>query len=327
MSLYPLKFTPIFKERIWGGTKLQTVYGKDLGGKDNIGESWELSSVEGDVSVVSNGELAGNSLDELIEIYMDELVGEKVFDQFGNEFPLLIKFLDANADLSIQVHPNDEIAKEKHHAFGKTEMWYVLDDASGPSIISGFNRKTTPEEYKEKLNDHSLTDILNVEPVKKGDVVFIPSQRIHALCKGSLVAEIQQTSDITYRVYDYDRKDKDGNKRDLHIEEALDVLDFNKVDEPVITPEIKLNESVELVNCEYFTTNLLEFDKSMEREYMSIDSFVILIGVEGELIVGESDGKAETLKAGEVILLPASLNDIVFIPKEKPSKVLEVYIK
>ncbi len=327
MNLYPLKFKPIFKERIWGGTKLQTVYGKDLGGKENIGESWELSSVEGDVSVVANGELEGNSLEELIEIYMDEVVGEKVFDKFGKEFPLLIKFLDANADLSVQVHPNDELAEQKHHAYGKTEMWYVIDDQENPTVINGFNQDTNREEVERKIENNTITDLLNVDAVKKGEAVFMPSGRIHALCKGSFVAEIQQTSDITYRVYDYDRKDKDGNKRDLHIDHALDALDYSKVELPVIKPEEQLNTPVELASCEYFTTNVLEFDASVEKDYMPIDSFVILIGIEGEMVVGESNGKAETLKAGEVILLPAALKNVVFIPKEKPSKLLEVYIK
>lgn len=327
MNLYPLKFKPIFKERIWGSNKLQTVYGKDLGGKENIGESWELSAVEGDISVVANGELEGNSLEELIEIYMDEIVGEKVFDKFGNEFPLLIKFLDANADLSIQVHPNDELAEEKHHAYGKTEMWYVIDDEANPKVINGFNRTSNREEVNEKLKDNTITEILNVDAVKKGETVFIPSGRIHALCKGSFVAEIQQTSDVTYRVYDYDRKDANGNARELHINDALEALDFSKVELPIIKPEEKKNTPVELVSCEYFTSNVIEFDTSMERDYMPIDSFVVLIGIEGEIVIGESNGKAETLKAGEVILLPAALKDIVFIPKEKPSKLLEVYIK
>lgn len=327
MKLYPLKFKPILKERIWGGTKLQTVYGKDLGGKENIGESWELSSVEGDVSIVSNGELEGNSLQELIEIYMDEIVGEKVFDKFGNEFPLLIKLLDANADLSVQVHPNDELAKQKHHAYGKTEMWYVIDDHLNPTVINGFNKETNREELQSAIKNNTVTELLNVDAVKKGEVVFIPAGRIHALCKGSFVAEIQQTSDITYRVYDYDRKDKEGNTRDLHIDHALDALDFSKVELPIIKPEEKLNSPVELASCEYFTSNVIEFDTSMERDYMPIDSFVILIGIEGEIIVGEKNGKAEALNAGEVILLPSALKDVVFIPKEKPSKLLEVYIK
>jgi mannose-6-phosphate isomerase len=327
MELYPLKFQPIFKERIWGGNRLETLYGKDLAGKTNIGESWELSAVEGDVSVVSNGYLEGNDLQDLIEIYMGELVGDKVFDKFGTEFPLLIKFIDANDDLSIQVHPNDEVAKERHHAFGKTEMWVALDDSESPRLITGFNQGIDKETFLKKLEDNTLTSIFHYENVKKDDAYFVPAGRVHAICAGNLVAEIQQTSDITYRIYDYNRTDKDGNQRELHLDLSLDVMDYSKAKDPKVKYTPKKNQPVELVSCPYFTTNILELDHSIEREYYQFDSFAILICTEGEFVIGTPDGGAEMLKKGETILVPASMSRVVIIPKQKPSKLLEVYIK
>lgn len=327
MNLYPLKFAPIFKERIWGGEKLKTVFGKDLSGKNNIGESWELSAVEGDVSVVSNGELAGNSLQDLIEIYMDELVGEKVFDQFGTEFPLLIKFIDANADLSIQVHPNDEVANERHNAYGKTEMWVALDDSESPKLITGFNKNTNQDEFLEKLKDGSLTDLFNYEDVKKGDSFFVPAGRVHAICSGNLIAEIQQTSDVTYRIYDYDRKDKDGNGRELHLDLSLDVMDYTKVQDPKVQYTPEENKPVELVNCKYFTTNRLDLSLPMERDYYSFDSFVILICTEGACNIGKRGEEAVELKKGDTVLIPASMHSLLFEPITAEVNLLEVYIK
>lgn len=326
MSLYPLKFKPILKELIWGGNKLETLLGKDLQGKTTIGESWELSAVTNDISVVENGELAGNNLQDLIEIYMDELVGEKIFTKFGKEFPLLVKFIDAKSDLSIQVHPNDLQARERHHAFGKTEMWYALDDSDSPRLISGFNKNTTRDEFLEKLNNDTLTEILNFEEVKKGDVFFVPAGRVHAICSNNLVLEIQETSDVTYRIYDYKRKDNDGNERELHLDLALDVIDYTKIKNPKQTYTVNKNNPSELVKCEYFTTNILEIDKKIERDYYRFDSFVIAVCVEGEVVI-EGDGfDMVGLKAGETVLIPASIGHVFFQPTNKNAKVIEVYI-
>jgi mannose-6-phosphate isomerase len=327
MELYPLKFTPIYKERIWGGTKLQTQFGKDLGGKENIGESWELSAVEENVSVVSNGFLEGNDLQEMIEIYMGDLVGEKVFEKFGMEFPLLIKLIDANDDLSIQVHPNDEVARERHNAFGKTEMWVALDDSEHPKLISGFNQDTDKETFLKKLNDNTLPELFNYEQVKKGDVFFVPAGRVHAICSGNLIAEIQQTSDITYRIYDYDRKDNEGNGRELHLEESLDVIDYSKVKAPKVVCENTDNMPVELVSCDYFTTNRLVITKPIGRDYYALDSFVIYICTEGSCEVGEPDGIKEVMKKGDTLLIPAALNSIELKPFAEKVELLEVYIK
>ena len=327
MTLYPLKFTPIFKERIWGGNKLETCYGKKLDGKTNIGESWELSAVEGDVSIVENGLLAGNSLQELIEIYMDELIGEKVYEQHGNEFPLLIKFIDANDDLSIQVHPDDKKAKERHNAFGKTEMWVALDDSEKPRLITGFNQDTNQEAFLKKLNDGTLTELFNYEDVRKNDVFFVPSGRVHAICSGNLIAEIQQTSDVTYRIYDYKRKDKDGNERELHLDLSLDVMDFSKVKEPKVKYMPEDNHPTELVSCKYFTTNRLHLNKTIEREYFLLDSFVIIICTSGSCNIGEKNGEMVPVKAGDTLLLPAALNHVIFENLSDTVDLIEVYIK
>jgi mannose-6-phosphate isomerase len=322
-SLYPLKFTPIVKDKIWGGTKLKTLLNKNS--SDTAGESWEISGVENDVSVVSNGFLQENTLQELIEIYMGDLVGEKVYEKFGNEFPLLIKFIDATDDLSIQVHPDDELAAERHDSFGKTEMWYVMQADEGAKMIVGFNQEVNKELYKQKVDNNTLTDILNIDEVSEGDVYFLPAKRVHAIGSGNLIAEIQQTSDITYRIYDFNRKDKDGNTRELHTELAVDSIDYNYYPEYKTKYQSKLNSDTELVSCEYFTTNLLEFDTSFEKELVKIDSFVIYMCLEGKLTI-EFEGGTETFEKGDTILIPNQIESLKFKNSGK-CKLLEVYIK
>jgi len=324
-GLYPLKFTPIYKDKIWGGNKINTILGKDFGNLPNCGESWELSGVEGNVSVVSNGYLAGNTLEELIEIYMGDLVGEHIFENYGIEFPLLIKFIDANDDLSIQVHPDDEMSKERHNAFGKTEMWYVMQADQGSKLQSGFNQQVDQDKYLFKLEHNELTDILNFEEVTSGDVFFIPAGRVHAIGKGILLAEIQQTSDITYRIYDYDRRDNEGNLRELHTELALDAIDYTPVSEYKTRYQSKINESVELAKCRYFTTNVLDINSAVEKDYNKLDSFVIYICLEGELLI-ETESGSETVKKGETILIPASIENVQLKPFSTQVKLLEVYI-
>lgn len=320
-----MKFAPIYKDKIWGGNKIRTVLNKDFGVLPNCGESWELSGVEGNVSEVSNGFLAGNTLEELIEVYMGDLVGDHIFDNFGIEFPLLIKFIDANDNLSIQVHPDDELSKKRHNAFGKTEMWYVIQADPDSKLQSGFNQQVNQEEYLEKLEKNELTDILNFEEVAAGDVYFIPAGRVHAIGKGILLAEIQQTSDITYRIYDYDRRDDEGNPRELHTELALDAIDFTLFPEYKSSYESKLNESVELAKCKYFTTNVLELNKAIEKDYNQLDSFVIYICLEGELQI-ETESGSETVQKGETILIPAAIESVQLNPTTASVKLLEVYI-
>lgn len=324
-GLYPLKFTPIYKDKIWGGNKIKSVLNKDFGSLPNCGESWELSGVEGNVSVVSNGYLAGNSLEELIEVYMGDLVGDNIYETYGTEFPLLIKFIDANDDLSIQVHPDDEMAAERHNSYGKTEMWYVMQADNGAKLQSGFNQPVDQEKYLEKLEKVELTDILNFEEVTAGDVFFIPAGRVHAIGKGILLAEIQQTSDITYRIYDYDRRDDNGNTRELHTDLALDAIDYTLFPEYKSNYEVKANESVELASCQYFTTNVLELTEVVDKDYNKLDSFVIYICMEGELVV-ETEAGTELVQMGETILIPASIENVHLKPVTASAKLLEVYI-
>ncbi len=324
-GLYPLKFAPIYKDKIWGGNKIKLVLNKDYGSLPNCGESWELSGVEGNVSMVTNGYLAGNSLEELIEIYMGDLVGEKTFDTYGIEFPLLIKFIDANDDLSIQVHPDDKLSGERHNAYGKTEMWYVMQADKGSKLQSGFNQAVDQDKYLFKLEHNELADILNFEEVTSGDVFFIPAGRVHAIGKGILLAEIQQTSDITYRIYDYDRRDDQGNPRELHTDLALDAIDYTLSPEYKTNYSSKTNESVELAKCKYFTTNLLELDSAIDKDYNKLDSFVIYVCLEGELLI-ETESGSESVQKGETILIPASIENVQLKPQSASVKLLEVYV-
>ncbi len=325
-GLYPLKFAPIYKDKIWGGNKIKTVLGKDFGNLPNCGESWELSAVEGNISVVTNGYLAGNNLEELIEIYMGDLVGEKVYEHFGIEFPLLIKFIDANDDLSIQVHPDDKISKKRHNAYGKTEMWYVLQADKGSKLNSGFNQEVDREKYVKYLEENKLMDILNFVEVSEGDVFFIPAGRVHAIGKGLLIAEIQQTSDVTYRIYDYDRRDDNGNPRELHTELALDVIDYTVLPEYKTPYQEEMNETVQVVSCPYFTTNVLKFNKTIEKDINELDSFVIYICLEGNFEIVYDGGK-EVAGKGETLLIPASLESYKLSPVSGEVKLMEVYIK
>ena len=325
-NLYPIKFKPIFHEKIWGGTRMRTILNKDFGNLPNCGESWELSGVDGNISVVNNGFLAGNDLNELIEIYMGDLVGDKVYEKFGVEFPLLIKFIDAQNDLSIQVHPNDKLSKARHNAYGKTEMWYVAGAEKGALINSGFNQEVNREKYLEYFNSGKLTDLLHYDEVEVGDVFFIPAGRVHAIGKGCLVAEIQQTSDVTYRIFDYNRKDDKGNERELHTDLALDAIDFSYASQYKADYSTKKNEAVEIVSCPYFTTNIIEFNKEQDKDYNQLDSFVIYMTLEGEFEI-ITEGGSEDVAMGETVLLPASLESVQLKPKTKSVKVLEVYIK
>ncbi|HOU97803.1 MAG TPA: mannose-6-phosphate isomerase [Bacteroidales bacterium] len=323
--LYPIHFKPIIFERIWGGKKLRTLLGKEIGKIENAGESWEISAVEGAESIVENGILAGNTLSEITEVYMSDLVGEKVYEQFGEEFPLLIKFIDANDVLSIQVHPNDTLAKERHHAYGKTEMWYVIDAEPDAYVISGFKRDISQDEYLTYLHAGNVDELMNKVPAKQGDVFFIPAGRVHAIGKGVFLAEIQQTSDVTYRIFDWNRVDKNGNPRELHTEEALDAIDFKKTSEVKQVYEDIKNKPVNLVDCSYFTVNLLHIDKPIEREYELIDSFKILMLVSGKAVI-TYQGNDFSMEEGRTVLVPASFEEITIVPKER-CKILEVYIK
>lgn len=321
--LYPLKFKPIYKERIWGGRKIETAFGKKLPAGEKIGESWELSGVDGDISVVSNGQLKGNNLQELTEIYMGDLVGDKVFEKYGEEFPLLIKLIDADDNLSIQVHPDDKLAAERHNSFGKTEMWYVVGHEAGAELYLGFNQPVDKEKYLEYLKAGKLAELLTAYKVQDGDSFFIPAGTIHAIGKGLLIAEIQQTSDITYRVFDWNRVDpKTGQGRELHTELALDAIEYKSRSDYKTVAAPKVNAPVTLEKCPYFQTNSLIVDGETVRDYAALDSFVIYICLEGNLELAY-EGGVETMKKGETVLVPAELNEITLKGK---GKLLEVYI-
>jgi mannose-6-phosphate isomerase len=321
--LYPLKFTPILKDKIWGGSKLKNIFGKDAT-TDKLGESWELSGFEGDESIVENGFLAGNNLIELIEIYMGDLVGDKVYDAFGLSFPLLFKLIDANENLSIQVHPGDEVAAERHNSFGKTEMWIVLQADENAELIIGFTNDCSKDEYLDALESDKVEDLLQHVPIKSGDVLFIPAGLVHAIGKGVVVAEIQQSSDVTYRIYDFKRVDDNGNERELHTEQALDVIDFTASKNPKTAYKSLLNEITPLVSCKYFTTNMIQFDQPLTRNYGTIDSFIAYMCLEGSFIVETGDSKVIVNK-GDTVLVPACINEVGIIPDLKTT-ILEVYV-
>ncbi|MEM6687229.1 MAG: type I phosphomannose isomerase catalytic subunit [Bacteroidota bacterium] len=324
MKLYPLKFEPIYKERIWGGDKLRTQLNKNVSG-EAIGESWEMSDVKGEPSIVADGKLKGKTLQELSATYKEALLGKKAYATFGTKFPLLIKYIDAKSDLSIQVHPNDELAAARHNSFGKTEMWYVMQADPGAKLMVGFNQEVTKEQYQKHLENNTLTEILNFEEVQKGDVYFLPTGRIHAIGGGIVLAEIQQTSDITYRIYDWNRVDAEGNSRELHTELAIDAIDYTLHDNYKTTYQEKQDEVTNLVDCPYFTTNLIPFTGEMDIHHDDKDSFVIYMCVKGNVTV-ETDTYKDVLKFGETLLIPASLKNIK-ISTDKASELLEVYIK
>jgi mannose-6-phosphate isomerase len=324
-ELYPLRFKPLPREMIWGGNNLNKKFNKDFPSGVKIGESWEISGITGNISVVDNGYLKGNNLEELIEVYMGDLVGEKVFKRFGLEFPLLIKFIDACETLSVQVHPDDEVAARHNAARGKTEMWYVLEAEPGSELISGFKGEVTSGLFLEKLESGKLMEILNTEKVTEGDVFFIPAGRVHAIGGGIILAEIQQSSDSTYRIYDWDRPGPDGKQRELHIEKALEAIDFQAGKAHRARPGIKDNTPVTLADCEYFTTNLLQVKGTVERDYSLPDSFIIYICTNGEFLLEWANGKM-TVKKGDTVMIPAAMTKTV-ISCSKKSVLLEVYIK
>ncbi|WP_343588388.1 type I phosphomannose isomerase catalytic subunit [Flavobacterium sp.] len=318
-NLYPLQFEPILKERIWGGEKLKTILNKPIVSKIT-GESWELSTVQGDISVVANGVLKGKSLMDLIDETPDAILGTKVYERFGKQFPLLFKYLDAREDLSIQVHPNDKLAKERHNSFGKTEMWYVMQADADARIIVGFKEDSSKEEYLKHLHDNTLVSILDDVKAKSGDVFFLETGTVHAIGAGLVVAEIQQTSDITYRLYDFDRVDAQGNKRELHVDLALDAINYNKVDTQK-KYETKVNTSNTVVDCPYFTTNFLPLENKLEVAKNG-ETFTVYMCIEGDFEI-EYDGFKQAYKKGDTVLVPAAINAFNLNGK---ASILEIYI-
>lgn len=322
--MYPLKFDPILKSIIWGGNEICKF--KNIEPKqDGIGESWEIAQVKKDISIVAEGPLKGKTLTELIEEKGAALMGRHVLERYGNKFPLLIKFIDARDDLSIQVHPDDKLAAKRHDSFGKTEMWYVISAQEGAGLYSGFSQQITPDEYVERVENNTFMDVLQFHPVKSGDVFFLPAGRVHAIGKGIFIAEIQQTSDITYRIYDYNRKDANGNGRELHTQLAKDAIDYTQSADYKTAYKPVVDQPVELATCQYFTTNLLTLTHESTRTVADKDSFVIYMCMDGKASLTDNNGSQVSLNAGDTILVPASTEWVKITP-DGLVKVVECYV-
>jgi mannose-6-phosphate isomerase len=321
--LYPLKFNPIFKDKIWGGRKIKEVLGMDYGPLPNCGEVWLLSGIWDEQSTIANGDFEGDEINDLVETFMGDLVGESVFDKYGEQFPLLLKIIDANDWLSIQVHPDDELAEKRGLGNGKTEMWYVMQADENAKLVMGFNREMTRMDYVKVMENNTLRDVLNYEQVKSGDVFFIPAGRVHALGPDIMVAEIQQTSDTTYRIYDWDRINEAGMSRELHIPQSVEAIDFGIPDRYKTEVPDVMNKTVPVVDCQYFVTNLLQLQGEMEKDYSNLDSFVILIALEGNFSLKWENG-AIFVNQGECVLIPNLIKKVA-IRAEKYCKLLEVY--
>lgn len=307
--MQPIKFNPLLVQTLWGGEKIIPFkhLNSDL---TQVGESWEISGVKGNETVVSEGEFKGKKLNELVDELKGKLVGEANYKRFGNDFPLLLKFIDARQELSIQVHPTDELAQKRGKLRGKTEMWYIMDSDENAKLRAGMKEKITPEQYKQMVEDDTITEAIAEYKVKEGDCFFLPAGRIHSIGTGCFLAEIQQTSDVTYRIYDFKRKDKDGNYRELHTEEAAECIDYNV--EPNYRTEYTpvKNEGVALVECPYFTTAVYDLNEPMTLDYSELDSFVILIGLKGSGEITDNEGNTTTLCEGETILIPATTSEV-----------------
>ena len=318
----PLKFNALLKSTLWGGDKIIPFKNLDIQ-QENVGESWEISGVKDNETIVADGPYAGKKLNELVEELKGKLVGEDNYQRFGNEFPLLIKFIDARQNLSIQVHPTDEIAKMQGKERGKTEMWYLMDSDKDATLLCGLKKKITPEEYAQMVENDTIVDAIDRYEVKEGDCFFLPAGRIHAIGTGCFLAEIQQTSDVTYRIYDFKRKDKDGNYRQLHTKEAAECINYN-VESNYRTDYTPVkNQGVSLVQCPYFNTAVYDLDEPMTIDYSELDSFVILIGVKGNATITDNEGNTFTLQAGESVLVPATTETLKV---DGNIKFLETYV-
>ncbi|MCK9255259.1 MAG: mannose-6-phosphate isomerase, class I [Bacteroidales bacterium] len=318
--LYPIKFKSIYKTKVWGGDKIKNLK-SDKKTPDNCGEAWEISAIQGDLSIVSNGFLKNNTIEEIIEIYMGEILGDKIFEKFGYEFPLLIKIIEAKENLSVQVHPNDETAKERHNARGKSEIWYILETDKNAKLVSGFSKSTNAEEFYNAVKQNSLEDLLNAVETKAGEVYYMPAGRVHSLGAGNLILEVQQTSDITYRIYDYGRKD-----RELHLDLAKDVIDYSKTEYLKSFFTKKPDSQNKIISNQFFTLNYLAIMNETQKNYYDLDSFVVYFCINGKVQIKTGSNKTETLTKAETILIPATIKDVHIIP-EVYSEIIEIYIE
>ena len=319
-ALYPLKFTPILKEKVWGGFKLVDELKKSS--DKAVGESWELSGVKGFVSEVANGKLRGIDLNELLNQFGPDLVGNRVYRTHGNEFPLLFKFIDAKQDLSVQLHPDDKLAAARHNTFGKTEMWYIVATDPGARLILGFEKEMDPATYRKYLDGNKITEILHKEEIIPGQAFFIAPGTVHAIGAGTLLAEIQQTSDITYRIYDWDRPDSNGELRELHTDLALDAIDFKPSNFRLNYTDLR-NKRIPICTSQYFQTNKLNLTTNFEDFDPDLDSFRVFMCISGSMeLVTESE--SIKVRKGETVLVPACIHN--FVIKTDSAEILEVYI-
>lgn len=325
--MYPLKFRPILKSVVWGGEKIAP-FKEITTDQHNIGESWELSGVKGNESVVANGEYAGRTITELVHEFKGRLIGQKNYEKTGDQFPLLIKFIDAKQDLSIQVHPDDELAAARHNGSkGKTEMWYVVAADKDAHLMSGLTQKITPDEYEQRVNNHTITDVLHDYKVAPGDVFFLPAGRIHSIGSGSFIAEIQQTSDITYRIYDFGRLGLDGKPRELHTELAKAAIDYTVYPDYKTSYEKEADKENVLVDCSYFTTSMYELDRPFTRDLKDMDSFLVVICIAGKGTLKDAEGNEVTMHQGETVLVPADCTEVTFTPEGGRMQFLTSYVK
>ena len=316
------KFEPLLKQTLWGGEKI-IPFKRLSSNMHNVGESWEISGVKDSETVVSDGPMKGMRLNELVAEMKEKLVGKDNYQRFGNEFPLLVKFIDARQDLSIQVHPSDEVARRQGKPHGKTEMWYIMPSDPGAKLFSGLKKEITPEQYKEMVENDTICDALAQYEVHEDEAFFLPSGRIHSIGAGCFLAEIQQTSDVTYRIYDFKRKDKDGNHRQLHTHEAAESINY-AIDKNYKTEYVPCkNQGIPLISCPYFSTAVYDLDESMTLDYSELDSFVILIALKGDGQITDENGENTSFRAGETVLLPATVNTVKV---EGTVKFLETYV-
>lgn len=325
-KLHPLKFEPLLKRTLWGGERILSFKHLDFP-HNHVGESWEISAVKGAESIVAEGKLKGKTLTELLAYYKEKLVGKENYQNHGDRFPLLIKFIDAYQDLSIQVHPDNELAGKRHGSFGKNEMWYVVDAQKGTGLFAGFSQKISLKEYEDHVAAGSFPEILQWYDVKQGDAFYIPFGRVHGIGSGTLLAEIQQTSDITYRIYDYMRINENGQCRELHAGLAAEAIDFDDVNKNAkINYLLKINEPVDLLKTPHFSVSLYDIDETMECDYSALDSFVIYICVGGGGVLMDNEGNEIYLNQGETILFPAVVQNVMIRPGESGMKFLETYV-
>lgn len=324
----PICFTPILQRTIWGGNAI--VRWKQLSGKQphNVGESWEICDLGDVATIVADGPYAGQTLRQLIQRYGAALLGQANFEKYGDNFPLLIKIIDSYSDLSIQVHPDDAMAQRcEGKPYGKTEMWYIVNREPEATLVNGFCNTISAEDYEQLVATGTLTEHLNTFATEPGDFYYIPAGRIHAIGAGNLLIEIQQASDLTYRVYDYNRIDDRGYKRDLHISQAKEALHFEAEEHCREQDPLTKDACVELVDSAYFTTNVYHLTAPKTIAHPDLDSFRILVAFKGEAEVRTDAGTSVRLSEGNSIFLPAALTSIAVHPLTNDFSFLETYVK